>query len=42
LLEDERLRRKMGERAREKALREATWRVRMEAYDRLLRELAGG
>jgi len=42
LLEDERLRREMGERARKKALREATWRVRMEAYDRLLSELAGG
>lgn len=40
LLEDAELRRRMGERARERASAEGTWAQRMRAYDRLLRELA--
>lgn len=40
LLKDEVLRRRMGEKARERAVAEGTWAQRMRAYDRLLRELA--
>lgn len=41
LLRDGQLRRRLGDAARARALREGTWRARMREYDRLLRELAG-